>query len=77
MAVFFSHMDRKQRTCLFKSHLFMKQQRKDGRETFRLTVLAHEAHAKVDVILGWQMHSRTRNLRTVEKQFLVQFNRVK
>lgn len=42
----------------------MKQQRKDGRETFRLTVLVHEAHAKVDIILGWQMNSRTRNLRT-------------
>lgn len=30
----------------------MKQQRKEGRETFRLTVLAHEADAKVDIILG-------------------------
>lgn len=40
------------KTCLFKGHLLMKEQRKDGRETFRLTVLAHEAHAKVDVILG-------------------------
>ncbi len=52
----------------------MKQQRKDSRETFRLTVLAHEAHAKVDIILGCQMNSRTRNLRTGEN-ILVQLNK--
>ena len=44
----------------------MKQQRKDSRETFGLVVLAHEAHAQVDIILGWQMNTRTRNLRIVE-----------
>lgn len=45
----------------------MKQQREDSRDTLRLTVLAHEAHAEVDIILGWQMNSRTRNLRTEEE----------
>ena len=54
----------------------MKQQRKDGRETFGLMVLAHEAHAQVDIILGWQMNTRTRNLRTVEEDIRVTVSEV-
>lgn len=52
----------------------MKQQREDSREVFRLTVLAHEANAEVDVILGWQMNTRTRNLRLMHEQILVQLD---
>lgn len=44
----------------------MKQQREDGGETLRLAVLAHEAHAEVDVVLGRQVNSRTRDLGTME-----------
>lgn len=54
----------------------MKLQRKDGRETFGLMVLAHEAHAQVDIILGWKMNTRTRNLRTVEEHIRVTVSEV-
>ena len=54
----------------------MKEQREDGRQTLRPTVPAHDTHAEVDIILGWQMDSRTRNLRAVEEHILVGLNRV-
>jgi len=54
----------------------MEQQRKDSRETFRLAVLAHEAHAEVDIIFGWKMNSRTRNLVTKEEQIIAQSKKV-
>lgn len=55
----------------------MNQQREDGRETLRLTALAHEAHAQVDVVLGRQVNSRTGNLRTVEKNILKKMSDVR
>lgn len=39
-------------------------------------VLAHEAHAQVDIILGWKMNTRTRNLRTVEEHVRVTVSEV-
>lgn len=68
---FHSDSSHRVKTCLFKCHLLMKQQREDSREVFRLTVLAHEAHAEVDVIFDWQMNTRTRNLRSMHQHILV------
>ena len=47
---------------LFKSHLLLKKQREEGRDTRGFLILPHDAHTEVDVILGPQMDPGTGHL---------------
>lgn len=47
---------------LFKRHLLLKQQREDGGDTLGVSVLPHDPHTEVDVILGPEVNPGTGHL---------------